>query len=220
MIKSINYNLLSKKSKLKFNILIYTLFKENNFKKIKIHKNGNVTLLKKGFLFFRKGVRKQLIDLLFNDIPLALSTELYNSTDFAKYLSETLLERLSRIGAGREIYKIEDIIDYLHKELELHQLIKDRYDEQIIVPSPNTILVDNQKMNNLVLFKDNLFYIFKGIVEASFRNSVKVARVYTFIFALNALRMIYSPVTQTINSNLISRWESFTTPIKLFFNTG
>lgn len=225
MIKSTNYKTINRIALKKLNLLICTLFYESNFKKVILKKDGNVLLIKRNFLFFRTGVKIPIYDLLLEEIPMAISMELFNSIDFAKHLRLMLIERINAIGEGKVIYKIESLIDYLHKEVELRHLISRIPDVlPIPLPVPNDHIVitttGEHEDTHPISVKDSLFFIFKGLVEGTYKNSVRVARVYTLILALNALRILYSPVSQTLSLNAGSYWNTIVNPFKMFLNTS
>lgn len=227
MIKKVNYNKISSKAVTQLKLLIQTLFPQSNFKRIKLRNDGNVLLLRSGLPFFRNGVSVHISQLLFDEIPRAISIELYNSTDFTHYLREKIITNLDEKVFGlSEIARIEGIIDFLHSEAMRWKLFIPKEDIQImampLLNKDKVINIEAEESDYLPVRRvDNIFYIFNHMVNEIVRNSAKYARVTMFVMALELFKVLHAPIVVQVATKYKPYMTSLVTPFKMcIFNTS
>lgn len=228
MIKRTNYRKLDKRIKNMLTIIVCTLFPESKFKRIRIKKDGNIILIQEDKPFFRKGIKTHLSTILFQDIPAAISQDLYNSIDFATHLRKKLFDEMADIDVELpELTRMSRIINYIHTELILKDLIVSRKEVEFtpVFPILNEDKIINVEADTMdthpMRWDDNLLFIFRGILHKRWGNSSKWLKVAAFAIALNLARVVYSPVTASAVTDYKYYVHHIITPLKMcFFNTS
>jgi hypothetical protein len=163
MIESTNYKQLSKSTLSRLQLLLHSLYPDA-LKRIRVKKNGTVVLIKS---LFKRNIRIHISDLIFGQIPRALSLDRYNSLDFVDYINEKVLENMNKYEVS-EINKVTAVINeltyWLNKKGEEAEIVEESYTPAL---GGKTIVIEprEEKQEGLILFKDHLFHIFQGIMR-------------------------------------------------------
>lgn len=202
MLKYTNYNNLSLDAKSKLQRIIDRLYTSIGINKFNIKSDGTVQLIERSYLFglIKIGVKKPIFELLNDDIPRAISMELWGSLDLSSHIRNELIKELNNNDYHSEINKVSSMINCLYKILEgrdeyeqiVNEMINYKLSNKVIcLPESEAIFINSTSDTNVVTKKqDALFLIFRDLMYNRRIQLRGIGYASILFLALNAMRII------------------------------